>query len=326
MMYKDALHSLYAGAVMPHDRDILAMAPLPADVVDPFSSQDVDPRQIMGFAYNSLVTWIDEAKKANYFSKRFTDLSKLVMKGVMTMGRGLVTLHNRGEDLSQAPMQIGELISVSSYHFRKSYLGVIQTAKSHPEISERLLMNQLSWTNLLLRLYKTRDKLASGVRGRGSGISEDRLHEAHGDSYPAAAAPAQGDCPQCCAADVRNAERSGSSGHALPDVAALFEPAVLTAPRALSSLDGSKSPSAGRKHALGTSNAECRMRNSEYRISEPEEKTSETESPDESEAPETLTKEAEGSSTERETPNSPAEEKNLRNRNIRDTRKSGSTI
>ena len=85
----------------------------------------------MGFAYNSLVTWIDEAKKANYFSKRFTDLSKLVMKGVMTMGRGLVTLHNRGEDLSQAPMQIGELISVSSYHFRKSYLGVIQTAKSH---------------------------------------------------------------------------------------------------------------------------------------------------------------------------------------------------
>ena len=173
MMYKDALYSLYAGAVMPHDREILAMAPLPADVVDPFASQDVDPRQIMGFAYNSLVTWIDEAKKANYFSKRFTDLSKLVMKGVMTMGRGLVTLHNRGEDLSQAPMQIGELISVSSYHFRKSYLGVIQTAKSHPEISERLLINQLSWTNLLLRLYKTRDKLASGVRGRGSGISED---------------------------------------------------------------------------------------------------------------------------------------------------------
>ena len=45
MMYKDALYSLYAGAVMPHEREILAMAPLPADVVDPFASQDVDPRQ-----------------------------------------------------------------------------------------------------------------------------------------------------------------------------------------------------------------------------------------------------------------------------------------
>ena len=152
MMYHDALQSLYAGAVMPWEREILAVAPLPADVVDPFASQDVDPLQIMGFAYNSLVTWIDEARKANYFSKRFTDLSKLVLKGVMTMGRGLITLHNRGEDLSRAPMQIGDLISVGSYHFRKSYLGVIQTAKSHPGISERLLVNQLSWTNRLLRL------------------------------------------------------------------------------------------------------------------------------------------------------------------------------
>ena len=163
MMYHDALQSLYAGAVMPWEREILAIAPLPADVVDPFASQDVDPLQIMGFAYNSLVTWIDEARKANYFSKRFTDLSKLVLKGVMTMGRGLITLHNRGEDLSRAPMQIGDLISVGSYHFRKSYLGVIQTAKSHPEISERLLVNQLSWTNMLLRLYKTKEKLAKPV-------------------------------------------------------------------------------------------------------------------------------------------------------------------
>ena len=189
MMYRDALQSLYAGAVMPWEREILAIAPLPADVVDPFASQDVDPLQIMGFAYNSLVTWIDEARKANYFSKRFTDLSKLVLKGVMTMGRGLITLHNRGEDLSRAPMQIGDLISVGSYHFRKSYLGVIQTAKSHPEISERLLVNQLSWTNMLLRLYKTKEKLAgnkksdSGARieDQGSRLNEDVLTTNH---YP----------------------------------------------------------------------------------------------------------------------------------------------
>ena len=67
MMYRDALQSLYAGAVMPWDREILAIAPLPADVVDPFASQDVDPIRIMCFAYNSLAAWIDEARKANFF-------------------------------------------------------------------------------------------------------------------------------------------------------------------------------------------------------------------------------------------------------------------
>ncbi len=175
IMYRDALQSLYAGAVMPWERDILAIAPLPADVVDPFASQDVDPLQIMSFAYNSLAAWIDEARKANYFSKRFTDLSKLVLKGVMTMGRGLITLHNRGEDLSRAPMQIGDLISVGSYHFRKSYLGVVQTAKSHPEISERLLVNQLSWTNMLLRLYKTKEKLAKPVSNEEVRMKNEEL-------------------------------------------------------------------------------------------------------------------------------------------------------
>ncbi len=303
MMYKDALYSLYAGAVMPHEREILAMAPLPADVVDPFASQDVDPRQIMGFAYNSLVTWIDEAKKANYFSKRFTDLSKLVMKGVMTMGRGLVTLHNRGEDLSRAPMQIGELISVSSYHFRKSYLGVIQTAKSHPEISERLLINQLSWTNLLLRLYKTRDKLASGVRGRVSGISKDSGFRIQGSENSEGGMRNSESLP-----DTKSAL---NHGHALPDVAALFEPAAIGAPSALSSLDGSKSSSGSRRNVLGTlSNAECGMRNAEFgivnsedHISEPEEKTCETKTP------EIMTEEAKNSRSVTETVNSPAEEK-----------------
>ena len=293
MMYKDALYSLYAGAVMPHDREILAMAPLPADVVDPFASQDVDPRQIMGFAYNSLVTWIDEAKKANYFSKRFTDLSKLVMKGVMTMGRGLVSLYNRGEDLSQAPMQIGELISVSSYHFRKSYLGVIQTAKSHPEISERLLINQLSWTNLLLRLYKTRDKLNSECGRRNA------------ESLPNA------ECGIRNAESLPDTQSASNHGHALPDVAALFEPAAIGAPRALSSLDGSKSPSVSRRHALRTlSNSECGIRNAELGIVNSEDRTSKPEeNAPETETPEAGYEKAKGSSPESETPSSPAEEK-----------------
>jgi len=42
---------------------------------------------------------------------------------------------------------------------------VLQTSRSHPEIGERLLMNQIGWNNMLMRLFKTRDKLkqASGA-------------------------------------------------------------------------------------------------------------------------------------------------------------------
>ena len=243
MMYQDALHSLYAGAIMPWERDLLAIAPLPTDIVDPFASQDVDPRQIMGFAYNSLVTWIEEARKANYFSKRFTDLSRLVLKGVMTMGRGLVTLHNRGEDLSQAPMQIGDLISVASYHFRKSYLGVIQTAKSHPEISERLLINQLNWTNMLLRLYKTKDNLnkKSEIRNKKLDILENEEGKSKHSELPDGKA---GNSEYI----LHNSTLD--EGRALPDVAALFAPAGLSAPRALTSLDKSKGTAGSRKGVL----------------------------------------------------------------------------
>ena len=253
MMYQNALNSLYNGAVMPHEREILARAPLPTDIVDPFVSQDVDPLQIMGFAYNSLITWIDEAKKANYFSKKFTDLSKLVMKGVMTMGRGLVALHNRGEDLAQAPMQIGDLISVSSYHFRKSYLGVIQTAQSHPEISERLLINQLSWTNMLFRLYKTKDKLEKAVSSQGSVV---RLNaEALGNSRPNCA----GDQGNPKLSDPFSDDDQGKpmisavSGRPLPDITAIFEPGAFSAPRALSALDGSRECGSKSKNAIRNS-------------------------------------------------------------------------
>ena len=270
MMYRDALQSLYNGAVMPWDREILAIAPLPADVVDPFASQDVDPLQIMGFAYNSLVTWIDEARKANYFSKRFTDLSKLVLKGVMTMGRGLVTLHNRGEDLSRAPMQIGDLISVGSYHFRKSYLGVIQTAKSHPEISERLLVNQLSWTNMLLRLYKTKEKLAKPVsneevRSKNEELPENKKPEI-GNKISASNEEVRMKNEELPDGNSDNSSfllhnsslnddtsflplhsssDNGSSfdkndANPFSEVDALFEPAALSAPRALRSLEGNK--------------------------------------------------------------------------------------
>ncbi len=139
---------------------------LPSDVVDPFASQDADPISIMNLTFVSLKGWLEDAKKAPYYTERFADLSKLVMKGVTTMGRGLVTLHKRGEDLSAAPMQIEDLISVGSYYFRKSYLGVVQFSAKRPEIGGRLLLNQLRWADMLLRLYKTKEKLSEkpGIR------------------------------------------------------------------------------------------------------------------------------------------------------------------
>ena len=171
IMYQDALQSLYNGCVMPWERDILAQAPLPSDMVDPFASEDVKPLSVMNLTYVSLSGWIADAKKEKYYSERFVQLSKLVMKGVSTMARGLVTLHQHGEELSAAPMQIDDLISVGSYHFRKSYLGVVQFSSKHPEIGERLLVNQLGWATTLMRLYKTKEKLAKPILVAGGQCS-----------------------------------------------------------------------------------------------------------------------------------------------------------
>jgi hypothetical protein len=149
--------------VSPVDKDILAYAPLPDSVTDSYTTREVDPLQTMNLANNALTLWVDEAKKASYFTAHFVTLSRMIMNGVATMARGLVTLHIQGEDLDRAPLSIQDLIDISSYQFRKSYLGVLQTVKSHPEISERLLMNQLRWTDTLIRLFKTKEKLAEKV-------------------------------------------------------------------------------------------------------------------------------------------------------------------
>ena len=264
-MRTDALHDLYAGYVTPLDREILADMPLPSDMVDPFASQDVEPLSVMNLTYVSLSGWIAEAKKEKYYSERFVSLSKLVMKGVTTMGRGLVTLHQRGEDLSAAPMQIDDLISVGSYHFRKSYLGVVQFSAKHPEIGERLLVNQLGWSTTLLRLYKTKEKLESGIRSQVSGVSsndEGRTLQNEEGSIQNEELRSNAEC------GMRNAELPSDSGceisntalddrSALSAVSALFEPAAFSAQRALTSLTPNK-----KSETLGNKKSE--IRNKKY--------------------------------------------------------------
>ena len=181
MMYTNALHGLENGCLMPWDKDILASNPLPASVIEPYTTKEVpDVLESMNITFSAMAVWIDEAKKVNYFSKRFVQLSKMVMNGVTTMGRGLITLHARGESLEQAPMSISDLIGVASYHFRKSYLGVLQTSRSHPELGEKLLMNQIGWCNMLMRLFKTRDKLAVSGQCSLGRIEEPGTNEDHG--------------------------------------------------------------------------------------------------------------------------------------------------
>ena len=174
MMFRNACMNLSNGIVNPLDKDILSYAPLPDSLIDPYITQEVDPLQTMNLTNNTLKVWVEESKKANYFTTHFVTLSRMIMNGVATMARGLVTLHIRGEDLEQAPLSIQDLISISSYQFRKSYIGVLQTVKSKPEVSERLLMNQLRWNNTLIKLFKTREKLDSVVRIQGPGNEEGR--------------------------------------------------------------------------------------------------------------------------------------------------------
>ncbi len=228
-MVRNAMLSLYAGSPLPIDREAAAFSPFPSSVTDPYAAQETDPHLVMNMTYSAMVVWIDEAQKANYFTEHFVKLSRLIMNGVTTMGRGLVTLHNLGEDLSATPMSIKELIGVASYHFRKSYLGVMQTAASHPAVSERLLLNQLGWTNVILRLYKTKEKLEKpAVQRADAGRSAAYL--------PAGEAKAISD------GEIRG----------LDDVSGLFEPGAFGAQRALSPLGRNPGQGAhGKKRACG---------------------------------------------------------------------------
>ena len=253
-MQTDALFNLYSGIVTPVDRQILADMPLPSDMVDPFASQDVDPLSVMNLTYVSLSGWIADAKQEKYYTERFVSLSKLVMKGVATMCRGLVTLHQRGEDLSAAPMQIGDLISVGSYHLRKSYLGVVQFSAKHPEIGERLLLNQLGWSTTLLRLYKTKEKLAKPISNEEIRRKNEELSGQ--DESPAINAQNEKESTKQNELSDGNDNISSFLLHNSSfdeGFSPLAEPGAFSALRAYSSLDGSGKSASVRKTAAGSS-------------------------------------------------------------------------
>ena len=224
MMYRNALIDLSNGFVNEIDKTILASAPLTDNFITPYLTEETDAMAVMDFGFNSLSTWIEEAKKASYFSKHFVTLSKMIMSGVSTMARGLVTLHARGEDLSRAPMTIQDLIGVSSYHIRKSYLGVLQTSRKNPEIGERLLLNQLGWTNTIFRLFKTREKLQT----------ESSKCKVQSSNLNGACTSSGSEMP--VGNDVAAFEPFDSADNALSPLSAISAPGAYSAPRAFGSL------------------------------------------------------------------------------------------
>ena len=246
MMYQNMLANLSNGIISPLDKDIMAFTSLPDSVIDPYIKQETDPLQMMNLTNNALQIWVEEAKKASYFTKHFVTLSRMIMNGVATMARGLVTLHMRGEDLDQAPLSIQELISISSCQFRKSYLGVLQTVKSHPEISARLLENQLSWNNTLLKLFKTKEKLAKPLSPAGiMGAKTNDQISGSGDQNIS-------ELPQTSALTAQPAELPQSSGLEIQDeglsgFSALSEPAAYGAVHAYGPLSDEKEPGGKRE-------------------------------------------------------------------------------
>ena len=301
--FQNALIGLENGQLMPWDKELLSSNPLPSSVIDPYTDKEVkDVLESMQLTFSAMSVWIEEAKKVNYFSKRFVQLSKMVMNGVTIMGRGLVTLHQRGEDPAAAPMSIHDLIGIASYHFRKSYLGVLQTSAKNPEIGERLLMNQISWNNILLRLFKTRDKLAKQIeitdrKAELTAGTGDMCLLAEAEDQKAAELPASSDLPA-------HVSDSSASVSAFSSLSAITEPAAFSAPRAFSSFDNKKSEKGNQRshtgeqkniiktedrkrlpnHTPETGNDEVRNKNeektAENKNQEPTERRNETQDPD----------------------------------------------
>ena len=63
-------------------------------------------------------------------------------------------------------MQIGELLDIAGFHFKKCSDGVRVSAGVNPTVCTRLFTCQLRWQNLIFRLYRTEEFLSKPVKSR----------------------------------------------------------------------------------------------------------------------------------------------------------------
>lgn len=115
--------------------------------------------ETMKMTAENLKSWLKPGMEESRFGVPFVQVSKMILNAVTTMGRGLVTLHVMGADLSEAPMQIGELLDIAGFHFKKCAEGVKVSAGVNPTVCTRLFACQLRWQDLIFRLYRTEEYL-----------------------------------------------------------------------------------------------------------------------------------------------------------------------
>ena len=149
-----------SGQLCPPEERIKFKAPLPKEHFHPFEENGMDFMQAMELTHKALMKWLPIGKETSRFGFEYIKISRMIENAVTTLGRGLMTMRIHGMDLAEAPISIGELLKIASFHFQKSYQGAMAAVNSgNQDAFMRLFTNQLRWLNMLQRLERTRDKL-----------------------------------------------------------------------------------------------------------------------------------------------------------------------
>ena len=149
-----------SGQLCPPEERIKFKAPLPKEHFHPFEENGMDFMQAMELTHKALLKWLPIGKETSRFGFEYIKISRMIENAVTTLGRGLMTMRVHGMDLADAPISIGELLKIASFHFQKSYQGAMAAVNSgNQDAFMRLFTNQLRWLNMLQRLERTRDKL-----------------------------------------------------------------------------------------------------------------------------------------------------------------------
>ena len=189
---------LSAGMCCPPERMMQVLGSLPEEFeANPGEYDRVSCLKAVTDTCRMLDIWIPFSQKANRFGADFIRYSGMVAGAVTTVARGLVTLHRNGENLSQCPKSIEDLLDIASFQFNKSCNGAKTAFGVNEQVFERLLDNQLRWLNMLLRLERTQEQLNKKPLPAGetvsllpanedclSGISELRPASAVGAARP----------------------------------------------------------------------------------------------------------------------------------------------
>ena len=154
-----------SGQLCQPEERIKFKAPLPKEHFHPFEENGMDFMQAMKLTHKALLKWLPIGKETSRFGFEYIKISRMIENAVTTLGRGLMTMRVHGMDLAEAPITIGELLKITSFHFQKSYQGAMAAINSgNQDAFMRLFTNQLRWLNMLQRLERTRDKLDEPIQ------------------------------------------------------------------------------------------------------------------------------------------------------------------